>query len=239
MENRRSTAVVSGIPGTLGVDYQGVTDTNGNIVSYEALVRAREPDLKPGQFLPRLRRRKEVHALTRAVITLVCRDIQETGNTFPIHVNIPFTHLNDAMFRDIMRILGQFQIPPSLFAVEILEKPNFVWTRKALRIANALKKQGIHVYMDDYGRHQWQRDAIALFQFDAIKIDRPLIRESLDLGATLRQLEECGINAFIIEGAENHSDLRIIDRAMQQLKTANVYVQGFVFTRPEKDALQH
>lgn len=240
MRNRRNTAVVSGIPGTLGVDYQAVTDRSGRVVSYEALIRARNLDLPPSIFLPMIRRQEEVHTMTRAVIELVCRDIEETKSTFPIHVNIPFTHLTDAMFRDIMRVLEQFRIPHNLFAVEILENPRFVWTKEALRIAHALREHGVHVYLDDYGRHRWQEDAIALFQFDAVKIDQSLIRRKpLDLGITLRQLEMCGISTIIIEGAEDTHDLETIDRAMQQLESATVYVQGFIFSVPTEDALRH
>lgn len=239
MKNRRSTVLVSAIPGTLGVDYQAVTDRSGRVVSYEALIRARNPDLPPSIFLPMIRRQGEVHAMTRAVIELVCRDIEKTRSIFPIHVNIPFTHLTDAMFRDIMRVLEQFRIPHNLFAVEILENPRFVWTEEALRIAHALREHGVHVYLDDYGRHRWQEDAIALFQFDAVKIDQSLIRKPLDLGITLRQLEMCGISTIIIEGAEDTHDLETIDRAMKQLESATVYVQGFIFSVPTEDALRH
>lgn len=221
----------------LRVTYQDVTTQNGIPVGREALARFPSSHCLE-DALNAIRFCRQMHSLTIAVVTRVCREIARLSDGIPINVNIPIDCLTMEAFNTIHELLDHFAIPDRSFALELLEYPAFSWTKETLRVANAFKGINVPIYLDDFRDTPWQWRVIQGFLFDAIKIDRSLIGNRLRLSKTLSLLADTGVETFIIEGIETREDLDRVLKATQELENyATVHLQGFFFSNPDVPSL--
>lgn len=227
----RRHAIGAGVLKTpVHIAYQGNHLLDGDLVSFEAL-------LRPRGALNIHRREGEMHFLTCTILRMVCEEIIATGNTLPVHVNLPPSELTGEMLADIVGIVDEYSVPPQLIAFELLEHP-FEWDRRSLAIAHALKEAGFHLYLDDYARYEWQRQIITGFNFDAVKIDGEAIHQLL-FEDVLFELEALDVRNIIVEGAEDSIDLSVVRRALPKLHPeTKILVQGFVYSKPNANALR-
>ncbi len=244
MNNRRSTALASGIPSTPSIhhiDYQGSHRWDSSeiscapdetLVSFEALLRSLD-------LLELSRRHGEMHLLTCGILRIVCEEIRDTDNTYPVHVNLPPSCITHQMYQDILDIVDGYGIPHNLIGFEILEHP-FACTEEVILVAHALHASGFHLYLDDYQELDHQLEALQWLPIDVIKIDRSYLHGfSTVLTQTLCDLEAAGFHSFIIEGAESPLHMSMIRWAIAKLQPdTKVHVQGFGLSRPSPDALR-
>ena len=169
--------------GDLTVFYQPKFDLrSGNVVGVEALVRWPHPKrglLGPAHFLPLVRKRGLMRAVTDIVLTQALDDAAEwqgLGIGVPIAVNVFAPSLGDLdLPTHIASALAERQLSPEDLTIEITEDfllDNIDRTRSVLE---RLRQRGIRIAIDDFGSGYsalWYLRELAI---DEVKLDRHFI----------------------------------------------------------------
>jgi diguanylate cyclase len=169
--------------GDLTVYYQPKFDLrSGDVVGIEALVRWPHPKrglLGPAHFLPLVRKRGLMRAVTDIVLTQALDDAAEwqaMGIGVPIAVNVFAPSLGDLdLPTHIASALAVRQLSPEDLTIEITEDfllDNIERTRSVLE---RLRQRGIRIAIDDFGSGYsalWYLRELAI---DEVKLDRHFI----------------------------------------------------------------
>lgn len=169
--------------GDLTVFYQPKFDLrSGDVVGVEALVRWPHPKrglLSPDHFLPLVRKRGLMRAVTDLVLTQALDDAAEwhsMGIGVPIAVNVFAPSLGDLdLPTHIASALGERDLSPEDLTIEITEDfllDNIDRTRTVLE---RLRQRGIRIAIDDFGSGYsalWYLRELAI---DEVKLDRQFI----------------------------------------------------------------
>ncbi len=169
--------------GDLTVFYQPKFDLRtGDVVGVEALVRWPHPKrglLGPAHFLPLVRKRGLMRAVTDIVLTQALDDAaewQSMGIGVPIAVNVFAPSLGDLdLPTHIASVLAARQLNPEDLTIEITEDfllDNIDRTRSVLE---RLRQRGIRIAIDDFGSGYsalWYLRELAI---DEVKLDRHFI----------------------------------------------------------------
>jgi diguanylate cyclase (GGDEF)-like protein len=169
--------------GDLAVFYQPKFDLRtGGIVGVEALVRWPHPKrglLGPAHFLPLVRKRGLMRAVTDLVLTQALDDAAEwqaMGIGVPIAVNVFAPSLGDLdLPTHIASVLAMRGLSPEDLTIEITEDfllDNIDRTRSVLE---RLRQRGIRIAIDDFGSGYsalWYLRELAI---DEVKLDRHFI----------------------------------------------------------------
>jgi diguanylate cyclase (GGDEF)-like protein len=169
--------------GDLTVFYQPKFDLrSGEVVGVEALVRWPHPKrglLGPAHFLPLVRKRGLMRAVTDIVLTQALDDVAEwhsMGFGVPIAVNVFAPSLGDLdLPTHIASALAVRKLSPEHLTIEITEDfllDNIDRTRSVLE---RLRQRGIRIAIDDFGSGYsalWYLRELAI---DEVKLDRHFI----------------------------------------------------------------
>nr|WP_298098191.1 EAL domain-containing protein [uncultured Shinella sp.] len=225
------------------VHYQPKVDlSTGDYVGFEALVRWQHPQLgllPPGRFLPLMEGTQLIRGMTRAVVTIVGRDLAEwkAAGLFPgsISVNLPEALLVGAEgYELIAEAIQTNGLDWKDFAIEITE--DVFLNRCAdqiLATVTRFRQHGLSISLDDFGTGFASLLHLRDFPFDEIKIDRSfvagigtdtrseqIIRAMIDLSRNLGKRS-------VAEGIETEEQRRF-------LATAGCEVgQGYLFAKPQ------
>jgi diguanylate cyclase (GGDEF)-like protein len=195
--------------GDLTVFYQPKFDLRtGEVMGVEALVRWPHPKrglLGPAQFLPLVRKRGLMRAVTDIVLTQALDDVAEwaaMGIGVPIAVNVFAPSLGDLdLPTHIAASLAERRLSPEDLTIEITEDfllDNIDRTRSVLE---RLRQRGIRIAIDDFGSGYsalWYLRELAI---DEVKLDRHFIapiQVDSRAAAVVR-----GVVTTVAEGVEN------------------------------------
>ncbi|MDO5136707.1 MAG: EAL domain-containing protein [Eubacteriales bacterium] len=170
--------------GEFQVFYQPKYDMGtGEIVGAEALVRWVKADgsiVSPGAFIPCFESSRQIILLDEAVLGSVCRQMREMEEegleTKKVSVNLSRVHLKrHGILPKIARIITESGVDPSKLSFEITESALYEDSIPLKNIVDFLHGLGCRVDMDDYGVGVSGPKALAVNQFDVVKLDKSFI----------------------------------------------------------------
>lgn len=217
---------------------------------HEILIRMLDEDgeyVTPGEFIPAAEKYNLMPMIDRWVIrTVFARNADLWRSAFkrqqddaesPVSlccINISGSSLNDDYFPEFLRDqIALHQIPPKAVCFEITETVAVKDIEKASRLIKALRADGFHFALDDFGKGMSSFSYLKSMPVDFLKIDGSLVQNidnnKIDLcmvEAINRIAQEMGIKTI----AEYVKSQRVID--MLQVVGVN-YAQGFGIHHPE------
>jgi diguanylate cyclase (GGDEF)-like protein len=217
--------------------YQPVLSLRSQTVtSCEALLRWRHPRsglLSPAHFLSAAERTGLIVDIGRWALEQACRDAKGWADALKVTVNLSALQLEAGDLSSIVRkALAQAKLKPSRLKLEIGESLldfNGRVRRKTLR---ELRKLGIGLTLDDFGKASGALTNLQAYPFDEIKIDRTLVKNvpiradsAAIVKAVINLARSLGIRS-VAEGVETRDELDMMARVGCNK------VQGYYISRP-------
>lgn len=230
------------------VVYQPKVDlTNGKVIGAEALVRWNSPELgecMPDEFIALFERNGYIGQLDfyvyQEVFEFLDKRKKEGKPNVPISVNMSRYHLADEKFvKKFWDLFTNYDIPPSLIEVEIVERSVGAGDNRLLEVTKQLHDRDFRVAIDDFGNGESSLNIISEIPADVLKLDQKFMRA--DQNGQLPSKDEYKIVAKIVEmakalGKETICEGVETEQQISFLRSVNVnYVQGFYYSRPLKE----
>ncbi len=156
------------------------------VVGFEALMRWQHPQrglLAPDQFLPLVEMTDAIHALTRNVLDIACRQLQKwvvAGEPWTLAVNLSARNLiDDGVVRYLTGLLQRTDILPGRLELEITETALIQEPERALEILKQIAALGIVLSIDDFGTGYSSLAYLRNMPISTLKIDRTFVRDLL------------------------------------------------------------
>lgn len=213
---------------------------SGELVSVEALLRWRQPDMgmiPPAQFIPIAEENGLIHDIGRWVLIEACRLHQywlEAGmGRIPIAVNVSAVQFRRGDFAaTVAAVLEESGMPADSLQIELTESLMMTDSERNLEEINGLKALGIGLSLDDFGTGYSSLNYLTRLPLDKLKIDRSfvsdMIADSADMAIT-RAVAGLGRTLglrVVAEGVEHIEELK----ALQEIGCDEV--QGYLISRP-------
>lgn len=212
----------------------------GRIVSMEALLRWRHPDMgmvSPMQFIPIAEETGLIVAIGEWVLKTACvqnRRFQEMGLP-PVRVAVNLSarqFYDERLMEKIMKILEESGLDGNLLEMEITESLLMRDPERAIGMMKEVKAHGMHISIDDFGTGYSSLAYLKQFPIDCLKIDRSFIKgipEDPDDSAITRMVINMAhaLNLRVIaEGVETEEQLNFLrDIGCDEF-------QGYLFSKP-------
>jgi sensor c-di-GMP phosphodiesterase-like protein len=166
----------------LEVDYQPIIDLHsGRCLGAEALVRWRRADglrVRPDLFIPQAEDSGQICAITRRVISLVCREQGQLLRQQPhlyISVNLAAADIRDGHFAaHAEQCMQQHAIAPAQLLYEVTER-GLVDVELAVSQLQALRDKGHRIAIDDFGTGYSSLSYLHKLPIDVLKIDKSFV----------------------------------------------------------------
>ena len=175
---REAVATGSG----LEIHYQPIFSTKSGLVTgREALLRWRHPEmglLKPDQFIPLSEKAGLITSLGEWVMKQACVDASNWPSTARVAVNVSSVQLTREFPRIVAAILSATNLTSSRLEMEITEGVLLEHSAAKLNCLRQLKKHGLSIALDDFGRGYTSLSYLRDFPFDRVKIDGSFIRDA-------------------------------------------------------------
>lgn len=168
--------------------YQPKIDLRTNtVVGLEALVRwvnKKGEMISPDKFIPLAEETGLIIAIGRYVIKEACeqwvRWHREGLNPPPIAVNIsPRQFGNPLLTQDIIEIISETGVEPSMLHVEITESATMEDPEMTLATLQKMRELDLHIYVDDFGTGHSNLGQLRRLPIDAVKIDKVFVNDIL------------------------------------------------------------
>ncbi|MDA3132483.1 phosphodiesterase [Atlantibacter subterranea] len=224
--------------------YQPIVDGNGEIVSFEALLRwhFQGRDISPAEFIPLMEQSGRIVQIGNWIMEEACRILSEMlklKSGISMCVNISIIQFYDKEFVDnVNNLIDRYAIPPHLLHLEVTESIIHSEQHTIYHKVSQLQKRGVKFSVDDFGTGYSSLSVIHNMNIDFIKIDRSFINNIENKGRTIVQavkdISESLDFDVIAEGVETEKQAAI-------LKQCGVhFMQGYYFSRPlEQGAALH
>lgn len=229
--------------GAFTLHYQPILSLEtGETVAAEALLRL-TPDegiLMPGDFLPCAERSNLIRPLGLEVIRRVVAQRADwqrlhPDSTLTVAVNLSASQAADpdtlAVFQES---LEQWQLPPSLFSLELTETAIFGSSLDSRAFIEKAREMGVSLCIDDFGVGYSNLQALSRLETQILKIDRSLIQQLPQddktreiVGSLAGMSPQLGVR-LVAEGIETPEQLEAVRDLGIPL------VQGFLLARPQE-----
>ncbi len=233
--------------GWIRVYYQGIVRVEtGKGSAFEALARWVDPVrgiLPPSEFIPTLEKYHLLHKLDLFIAEQVCREyplrVSDEIPILPVSVNFS---AQDFEYADIPTALEEiycrYQVPDlargKSLIVEITEQDMVKAKDRFHEQIKRLRKNGFHIWLDDFGSGYSSLNAFGRFDIDLIKFDMDLLRNLDEANGANRRIlkamvgvaRELGIHT-LAEGMETAEHKMFLQDIGCEL------AQGYFFHRPE------
>lgn len=219
------------------VVYQPQIDLKtGEVYGYEALLRLREADISPAEFVPVAEINGSIVKIGRIITEKTVRQLsswRDSGlDLKPVSVNFSANQLHDSGYlRFISHILKKYEIEPKLIEIEITGSIFLKNRQTTLTFLKKLKEMGIAVSIDDFGAGYSSLNYLTFLPVDKIKLDRSLNVKFLEMDGNkvmesmISLIHSLGLQA-IAEGIETRGQVEKLIAAECD------YVQGNYFSKP-------
>ncbi len=223
---------------------------NRRLASFEALLRWNHPTqglVSPDSFLDAAEDTGILVSVGRWLIVQACRQLREweagaAGIKTALSVNISARQFADArLIEEIHQALHETGVDPSQLRLEITETVASADPKLTMTVLSHLKHMGVSTVLDNFGSGPASLTALRQFPIDALKIDRPLIREMLS-DRTATDLVE------MIVTVARKMNLKVLAEGVETARQADFllklgceYGQGYYFAPPmeAKEALKY
>jgi diguanylate cyclase (GGDEF)-like protein len=209
---------------------------SGAIRGYEALLRWRHPQLglvSPAEFIPLAESSGLIVSIGEWVLRTACADAVRWDPPYRLSVNLSAVQLAEpGLAYTIREVLADAGMPPERLELEVTETAVFTDRAQALRTMLDIKELGVRIALDDFGVGYSSLDALRIFPFDRIKLDRSFFtgdsrRQTVALVETVLALSRVFGMSVLAEGIESDDQLAMLN------ETGCDEVQGFLFGRPK------
>lgn len=226
--------------GQLSLLYQPVFDLmTRRVAGVEALVRWHHPtqgDLPLSDFLPLAEETDLIMPLGRWVLEQACTQAASwsvAGHPMGISVNVSGRQLIRPGFTtDVQRALQQSGLPPFLLTLDIPEPTVTVDFTAAAERLEEIKRLGVRIALDDFGKGYGQRSELHKLPLDVLKVNRLTLASSEDeeycnwlLDAILALGRDLSLGV-VVKGVETYEQMV----ALEGIGFA--MAQGFFLGRP-------
>ena len=221
--------------------YQPRVDArSGELLSMEALVRWRHPDLgmvAPGEFIPLAESTGLIRNIGELVIDKACAQLaawRDAGvGLVPVSINVsPKQFLRGGVQRHLSSAMARHRVPASLIEVEITESAMMGDHEDILAELAALRALGVKLHVDDFGTGYSSLSQLQRLKMDVLKVDRAFTTElgnskegRVFFQAIVSMAHALGM-AVVAEGVETEEQLDIL-RGLDCNE-----VQGYFIARP-------
>lgn len=229
--------------GEFSLEYQPVLCVDsGRVVSFEALLRWRHPDLglvSPDRFIPIAAESGQINQIGEFVVRRACEQMAEWRSQapamreIPVSINLSQRQLvNPGLVDLLLRSLEEHSLTPSSLLVEVTESGVMADLESSIAVLGRLKRAGVDAYMDDFGTGYSSLSCLKQLPLAGMKLDRSFVVQAggtPDLPAIIHAVVTLARNLrlrVVAEGVENQEQLA----AMLALDCD--LVQGFHFARP-------
>ena len=210
----------------------------GKIVGAEALAKWIDENNKmiyPNEFIPIAENTGLITYIDMLIFESVLAFLKdhEDVERVPISVNFSRLHLLDGDFFDkIMRLIDQYQVPPSLIEIEITESAIINNEYVVHSFIVKLKEYGFKIAMDDFGSGYSSLNMLQEMPIDVLKIDKGFLadtyndkRREIIFANIANMAKELNI-VVVVEGVENI-------RGVELMKICGCRIaQGFYYSKP-------
>jgi EAL domain-containing protein (putative c-di-GMP-specific phosphodiesterase class I)/GGDEF domain-containing protein len=168
----------------LEIHFQPQIDTrDGTLVGAEALLRWHDRALghvSPVEFVPILEATAQIDRVGEWVLNRACAEaaswLRAKGAT-RVSVNVSPHQLRKADFADtVRRALQTTGLEPHWLGLELTEGVLVEDPASARRLLESLRKDGVHIAVDDFGTGYASLACVRQFPMDTLKIDRQFVR---------------------------------------------------------------
>ena len=247
--------------GDIQVYYQPlIRSLSREVCGLEALVRWIDPGfgmLSPSEFIPVLEECHLIHLLDIHVISEICRNFAEMRRSgedmIPVSFNLSRMDFELCdIFTELEKQVAKYQVPRDMLTMEITES---VLNKNPILISRQIRRfhdAGYKVWMDDFGSGYSSLNILKDFDFDLMKIDMLLLKDSSEksrkiISSIVDMAKKIGIRT-LAEGVETEEQLEFL-REIGCEKLQGYYIgrpgpyresiahckeQGFRFESPAK-----
>jgi diguanylate cyclase (GGDEF)-like protein len=217
--------------------YQPVVGLRSHDVeSCEALLRWRHPRnglLAPAHFLFAAERTGLIHDIGRWVLRQACHDAKGWADTVKVTVNLSPLQLEaDGLPAIVRGALSRARLKPTRLKLEVGESLLDRRGGARRKTLGELRKLGIGLTLDDFGKASGALSNLQAYPFDEIKIDRVLVKNvpvRADSAAIVKAViglaQTLGMPS-VAEGVETRAEFDMMARAGCNK------VQGYYISRP-------
>lgn len=207
--------------------------------SYEALVRWEHPQfglLYPDRFISLAERSGFIVQLGQEVLRLACETMalwHAQGREIGLAINVSAIELHQADFSDrVLQNLALHAIEPQFLELEITETTLLDEEGRAIEHLNRLRKAGIGISLDDFGKGYAGFAHLQLLPLTRLKIDRSVIAplsnspdDNPIVSSTIILAKRLGLEV-VAEGVETREQVVCLKLAGCDI------AQGYHFSRP-------
>lgn len=207
----------------------------------EALIRWQIPDGKmvyPDEFIPLFEQNGFIRELDLFVLDTVCawirRRLDEGKKVPPISINqSKALFFQDNYVKTVLGIAERHNVPARLLHVEVTESMAWLDEEAFIRTLEALRRAGIGLSLDDFGKGYSSLAMLHSFGFDTIKLDRAFLAPGQEkqrsvwiiISSLVDMARRLGIE-ILCEGVETE------DQLQKLLVSHCKYGQGYLFSPP-------
>lgn len=225
--------------------YQAKVDIRDeNIVGAEALIRFKDPTADgairtPWFFVPYYERTGRIKEIDFFVMESVCkmlrRRIDAGRNVVPVSCNFSRMHFTEDGFPERFKsIIDKYRIPKELIEVEITETlvVEDVQRQKVKEIVDALRKEGVHLSIDDFGSGYSSLGVFEQIPASVIKLDRSFLLNNENRTRQVQIMRNIvnlakDLNAQVVcEGVETEEDTELM------MEIGAYVAQGYRYCKP-------
>ena len=224
----------------LSMHYQAQTDSYGEIVAFEGLMRWKNPvlgNVAPLVFIPIAEENNLIYELGNYALQVAC-DFWKYLNSIGygkvrIAVNISAKQLLDENFVSMVKgALEKKHVPAKAIEIEITESVFLENKTNAVKKLSELREMGMLISLDDFGTGYSSLTYLKQLPVDTIKIDKSFIdditkdnTQSNLVNAIIEMAHILGLNV-VAEGIEE------IEQKEQLLESSCDLLQGFYISKP-------
>jgi diguanylate cyclase len=209
---------------------------SGETLGYEALLRWNHPQLgpiSPAEFIPLAEESRLIVPIGEWVLRTACAEAARWEPPYRLSVNLSAVQLAEpGLAGTILDVLAETGIAADRLELEVTETAVFADREQALRTLREIKELGVSIALDDFGVGYSSLDALRMFPFDRIKLDRSFFtgdtrERTVALIETVISLGRIFGMSVLAEGIETHEQLALLS------DTGCDEVQGYLFGRPK------
>lgn len=211
------------------------------LIGAEALIRWQGPDGKmvyPDEFIPLFEQNGFIRELDLFVLDTVCawirRRLDKGKKVPPISINqSKALFFHDNYVETVLGIAARHDVPAHLLHVEVTESMAWLDEEAFIRTLDALRRAGIGLSLDDFGKGYSSMAMLHSFGFDTIKLDRAFLAPGQEkqrsvwiiISSLVDMARRLGIE-ILCEGVETE------DQLQKLLASHCKYGQGYLFSPP-------
>jgi diguanylate cyclase (GGDEF)-like protein/PAS domain S-box-containing protein len=219
---------------------QSQVNTQGQVVSAEALVRWQDPErglIFPNDFIPIAEQSDLIIDLDRWVLRKSCehlKSLQNANINFHLSVNISGKHFNANEFVDnIYNIISETEINPNYLILEVTESVFMSDLTQVIAKMDEVRKLGIIFSIDDFGTGYSSLLYLKRLPIQELKIDKGFINElphnaeDVVLVKTIIAIAQNLNLQLVIEGVETQEQADFLNQL------GNFTHQGYLYGKPQ------